>query len=39
MSTDIVMFVTKRDGRTEEVKFDKITERINKLVDKNERNL
>ena len=37
MSTDIVMFVTKRDGRTEEVKFDKITERINKLVDKNEK--
>ena len=37
MSTDIVMFVTKRSGRTEEVKFDKITERINRLVNKDEK--
>lgn len=37
MSTNSVMFVTKRDGRTEEVKFDKITERINKLVNVEEK--
>ena len=32
MINQSIMFVTKRDGKTEEVKFDKITDRINKLV-------
>ena len=31
------MFVTKRNGITEEVKFDKITERINRLVNEDEK--
>ena len=31
------MFVTKRDGITEEVKFDRITERINRLVNDDEK--
>ena len=31
------MFVTKRDGRTEEVKFDKITHRINTLINPEEK--
>ena len=30
------MFVTKRNGSSEEVQFDKITERISKLINKNE---
>lgn len=37
MSTESIMFVTKRDGRTEEVKFDKITQRIGKLVSPEEK--
>ncbi len=37
MMVDSVMYVTKRDGRTEEVKFDKITERINKLITSSEK--
>ena len=37
MQVDFPMYVTKRNGRTEEVKFDKITERINKLVSEKEK--
>ena len=31
-----MLFVTKRDGRKENVQFDKITERINRLINKDE---
>jgi len=33
------MYVTKRNGRTENVQFDKITERIQKLINQNETEL
>ena len=32
------MYVTKRDGQHEPVHFDKISQRIQKLIDKNESN-
>ena len=37
MINQSIMFVTKRDGRTDEVKFDKITHRINTLINPEEK--